>query len=433
MRSEKVFKIEDVPFFVSQIKNWAKEFSTKIWLETNDIGHRYSNYDFIFAAGVVNELCCSYNKGFEKLQKFQLSIKDWSFGYLGYDLKNAIEALYSKNQDDLEFPDLYFFQPAKLILLKGNQAEFKYFNHVAHEIDQDFQKLINDDFYKKSSDLSFSSDIKIQMKIFKEEYYKRFSFLQEHIHRGDIYEVNFCQEFYSNNTSIDPYTTYERLNELSKAPFASFLHFRDFYVISASPERYLKRQGTKIVSQPMKGTAKRLSDRLEDQKLKDQLALDPKERAENIMIVDLVRNDLSKSAQKGSVSVEELCAVYTYKQVHQMLSTITSEVDKNINSVALLKDSFPMGSMTGAPKIAAMLLIEAVEESKRGTYSGALGYFMPSGDFDLSVLIRTILYNEKKQYVSFTVGSAITANAKADQEYEECLIKAKAMRHVLEK
>jgi para-aminobenzoate synthetase component 1 len=253
-----------------------------------------------------------------------------------------------------------------------------------------------------------------------------------HIHRGDIYEANFCQEFYAEDTEINPLDTYFKLNEISKPPFATFLKCMDLYLLSSSPERYLMKNGQTIISQPIKGTAKRSADPVEDAQLKLELSQDEKERSENIMILDLMRNDLSKTAIKGSVHVEELCKVYTFDQVHQMISTVTSKIDKNVHPVDVIKSTFPMGSMTGAPKISAMKIIEELEETKRGLYSGAVGYFSPEGDFDFNVVIRSILYNQTKQYVSYSVGGAITAKSDPLKEYEECLVKAKAMREVLE-
>ena len=203
-------------------------------------------------------------------------------------------------------------------------------------------------------------------------------------------------------------------------------------MLSASPERYLKKVGEKVISQPIKGTAKRSFDIEQDAFLKKELKNSAKERSENIMIVDLVRNDLSHTATKGSVVVEELCQVYTFKQVHQMISTIISKVDATVSPVEIIKTTFPMGSMTGAPKVSAMKIIEELEVTKRGLYSGAVGYFTPTGDFDFNVVIRSILYDAKKQYLSFSVGSAITAQSIPENEYEECLLKAKAMFEVLQ-
>ena len=193
----------------------------------------------------------------------------------------------------------------------------------------------------------------------------------------------------------------------------------------------MKKENYKIISQPIKGTSKRFCDVDDDNLSKLNLENDPKERSENIMIVDLVRNDLSKTATKNSVKVEELCKIYSFKQVHQMISTIVSQIENTTSSVALLQTTFPMGSMTGAPKIAAMQIIETLEETKRGLYSGAIGYFSPNGDFDFSVVIRSILYNSKQKYLSFSVGSAITSLSNPETEYEECLLKAKAMFEVL--
>jgi len=279
---------------------------------------------------------------------------------------------------------------------------------------------------------NLTKEIKIKLRIHKDESFNKVDKILHHIHRGDIYEANFCQEFYAEETNINPIEIYNKLNTISKPPFATFLKLNDKYLMSASPERYLQKDGNKIVSQPIKGTAKRSENAEEDLRLKQELFKDQKERSENIMIVDLVRNDLSKTAINGSVEVQELCKIHTYKQVHQMISTIVSKVDKSVNPVDILKSTFPMGSMTGAPKISAMKIIEDLEETKRGLYSGTVGYFKPNGDFDFNVVIRSILYNETNKYVSYSVGGAITAKSDPLKEYEECLVKAKAMRQVLE-
>jgi para-aminobenzoate synthetase component I len=252
-----------------------------------------------------------------------------------------------------------------------------------------------------------------------------------HINRGDIYEANFCMEFFAEKAFINPVEVFKKLDTISDAPFAAFFKNNQHYLLSASPERYLRKEGTKIISQPIKGTSKRFDDEKLDLQSKINLQNDPKERSENIMIVDLVRNDLSHSASKGSVQVEEFCEVYTFKQVHQMISTVVCEVDFSTSLVEIIKSTFPMGSMTGAPKISAMQIIEDLEETKRGLYSGTVGYFTPNNDFDFNVVIRSILYNSQNNYVSFSVGSAITALSEPEKEYEECLLKAKAMFNVL--
>jgi para-aminobenzoate synthetase component 1 len=201
--------------------------------------------------------------------------------------------------------------------------------------------------------------------------------------------------------------------------------------LSASPERFIKKSLNKLYSQPIKGTVRRAQDDAEDEKLKSALLASEKERAENLMIVDLVRNDLAKSSETGSVEVTELFGRYSFKQVHQMISTVSSTIIDGLNPVTAIANAFPMGSMTGAPKVMAMQLIEQYENSKRGLYSGAIGYFAPNEDFDFNVVIRSIQYNEERQYVNFEVGSAITIDSHAEQEYEECLLKASAMLRAL--
>lgn len=252
-----------------------------------------------------------------------------------------------------------------------------------------------------------------------------------HIQMGDIYEANFCQEFYAENTVIHPLETYLKLNAISSSPFAVFLKLTDLFLLSASPERFIRKQGNKIISQPIKGTARRATDLEEDQNLALALENDPKERSENIMITDLVRNDLSRTATRNSVQVEELCKLYTFKQVHQLITTVVSEVTEETSIIDVLKTTFPMGSMTGAPKESAMNIIENLEETKRSLYSGAVGYITPTGNADFNVVIRSILYHSSNNYLSFSVGSAITIKSEPEKEFEECLLKAKAMLEVL--
>ena len=430
MRTHQTDIVKNIETFKQKLLAWSSQFDEVIWLDSNNYSQKYSSYDAILAVDAFTAIQTDYTNAFEKLKEYQTITEDWIFGYLTYDVKNDVEALKSNNYDGLEFPELYFFQPKKLFLIKGNQLEIQYINAVDDELESDLIEI--KEFDKAEKEESNKSDIKIKLRIHKDEYFEKVGKVLEHINRGDIYETNFCQEFYAENTTINPLETYNKLNTISKPPFATFLKIGDKYLMSASPERYIKKQGDKIISQPIKGTSKRSEDRVEDNDLKLQLSQDEKERSENIMIVDLVRNDLSHTALKGSVKVEELCKVYTFDQVHQMISTVVSNVDEGTNPVDVIKTTFPMGSMTGAPKISAMQIIEDLEETKRGLYSGAVGYISPIGDFDFNVVIRSILYNETKQYVSYSVGGAITAKSDPLKEYEECLIKAKAMREVLE-
>jgi para-aminobenzoate synthetase component 1 len=427
LRTSIIKNIENPSQFKQQLLTWSQQFREVVFMDSNDYPRQYSTYDCILAVDAFTSIKTDYHNAFEDLKQYQQATKDWLFGYLSYDLKNDIEVLHSNNFDGLNFPDLFFFQPKKIFLLKGNILEIQYLNMCDEEVEEDFEEIS----LQVSDSSEQISEIEIKQRISKEKYLEKVSKILEHIHRGDIYEANFCMEFFAENATINPLEKFLKLNEISKSPLAVYFKNNKQFLLSASPERYLKKEGELIISQPIKGTAKRFQDPIEDEKSKNQLASDPKERAENIMVSDLVRNDLSRTAQKGSVKVEELCGIYSFEQVHQMISTITSKFDSQYAVVDVIKTTFPMGSMSGTPKVSVLKIIEELEETKRGLYSGAVGYFTPNGDFDFNVVIRSILYNQEKKYVSFSVGSAITSQSVPEKEYEECLLKAKAMREVL--
>ena len=419
-------KIDKPEVFKNQLLDWSQQFREMVFLDSNNYHQKQSSFDCVLAVDAFTSVKTDFHNAFEDLKQYQQQTKDWLFGYLSYDVKNDVEDLHSNNFDGLHFPDLFFFQPKKLFLLKGNQLEVRYLQLCDDEIESDLIDI------EKNCQLSIINyQLSIQQRISKESYIAKVNQMLEHIHRGDIYEANFCMEFYAENAIIEPVKIYQKLNAISKPPFAIFFKNNEQYLLCASPERYLRKEGNKVISQPIKGTAKRFSDLVLDEKSKTELETNPKERSENIMIVDLVRNDLSHTAIKGSVEVEELCGIYTFEQVHQMISTVVSNVSTTTSPVEILRTTFPMGSMTGAPKISAMKIIEELEETKRGLYSGAVGYFSPENDFDFNVVIRSILYNAATNYVSFSVGSAITSQSNPEQEYEECLLKAKAMFEVL--
>lgn len=420
--------ISNPELFKQQLLNWSQQFREVVFLDSNSYPQEYSSFDCLLAVDAFTSLKTDFQNAFEDLKQYQQTTKDWLLGYLSYDLKNDTENLKSNNFDGLEFPDLFFFQPKKIFLLKENQLEIQYLLLCDDEVEDDFHEIVE----SRKSKVESGNSLKIQQRISKDSYIEKVTKMLEHIHKGDMYEANFCMEFFAENAVINPLEKFQKLNEISQAPFSVFFKNHKQFLLSASPERYLKKVGENIISQPIKGTSKRFLDSVEDQKSKEYLESDAKERAENIMITDLVRNDLSHTAQKGSVEVAELCKIYSFLQVHQMISTITSKLDAQYSAIDVLKTTFPMGSMTGAPKISVMNIIENLEETKRGLYSGAVGYFTPKGDFDFNVVIRSILYNQEKEYVSFSVGSAITSLSIPEKEYEECLLKAKAMHEVLQ-
>ena len=349
-----------------------------------------------------------------------------------YDLKNEIEKLSSNNFDNISMPLTHFFNPDFVFELNDSEVIIHYPSEIEEErINQLFDE-INSIPINRDQPNNHPTKPTIRQRVSKEEYLSTIEKIRHHIALGDIYEMNYCMEFFAEDFICDPYQIYSKLNQISPTPFSCFYKLDDKYLLCASPERFLMKKGTKIISQPIKGTIRRdLNDKNHDDLLKQQLFNDPKERSENVMIVDLVRNDLSRTAKKGSVKVEELFGIYSFNQVHQMISTVTSEVNKDIDFNDLIKTTFPMGSMTGAPKIRAMQLIEQYEKTKRGLYSGSVGYISPDNNFDFNVVIRSILYNESSKYLSFMVGSAITFDSVPEKEYEECLLKAKAIIEVL--
>jgi para-aminobenzoate synthetase component 1 len=428
LRTTYHFNIANIETFKNNLLEWSKSFQDVIYLDSNNLKDKYSAYDAILAVDAFTALKTNTGTALDQLEEYHNITKDFIFGFLSYDLKNEIEQLTSSNDDNLGFPDLYFFQPKKIFFLKNNTIECLYLKLVDDEIEKDINQIKN--INTNNTSVEFSE---IKSKISRNAYIDKVNQVLSHIHRGDIYEMNFCQEFYINDHSIDAESCFRNLNEISKPPFACYLRHEDLYAIGASPERFLKKQGDELISQPIKGTAKRDPNSEIDFQFKESLKSNPKEVSENVMIVDLVRNDLSKIAQKGSVKVDELCKVYTYKQVHQMISTVSAKLEENIGLSEILKATFPMGSMTGAPKVSAMQIIEELESTKRGLYSGCIGYITPEFDFDFNVVIRSILHNSTKKYTSLMVGSAITQAAEAESEYEECLLKAKALMDVLEK
>jgi para-aminobenzoate synthetase component 1 len=352
-----------------------------------------------------------------------LDTNAYNFGYISYDYKNKIENLYSNNYSGINNHE-YFFARADLVLQYTENKWQKIYDNKRIKIN--ISERINKN---KSTD---TQKIKVKQRIKKSEYLASVKKLQEHILRGDVYEINYCLEFFAENTDINPLIIFNKLLSLTNAPHSVLLKHKDIYVMCASPERYLQKCRQKLISQPIKGTAPRGINKNADEKLMRELYHSEKERSENVMIVDLVRNDLSRIAKCESVKVDELFGIYSFKTVHQMISTISCELKENITFKDIIHATFPMGSMTGAPKIKAMELIEIYEQSKRGIYSGSIGYTLPNGDFDFNVVIRSIIYDKKNKYLSLPVGSAITTYADPEKEYRECLLKAQAMIRALE-
>lgn len=404
--------------FLQKALHWAKNFSHFSLHLNNDISYPHGGFIEVLAVGAKETLRLEAGIAFDSLRKFHQN--KWLFGYLGYDLKNELEKLESANEDHVHFPELNFFEPQHLIYFEQDGVRLESAQTNLLEEIQDFQPPL------------FTSKFSLpEASVSKEEYITKVEALRNHIEEGDCYEINFCQEFHGEVEAWSAVECFLELNRISPKPFACFQKFDNHFILSASPERFIKREGTKVISQPIKGTRPRGESAEQDEDLKRELRNSEKEMAENMMIVDLVRNDLARTAQTGTVKVEEIFGIYSFQQVHQMISTIVSELMPNVDSVDVIKNAFPMGSMTGAPKVKVMQLIEQYENTKRGAFSGASGYFKPSGDFDFNVLIRSLFVNEHTKKYSFQVGSAITYDSVAEEEYDECLVKARALFELL--
>ena len=422
MTTKQTFALGNPAEFKLKALHWANQFDTACYLDSNEYPSKYSNFECLIAAGAEEELVANCGSALAQVEAFIKNQDRIIPGFLGYDLKNELEALESKNPDHLDFPDAYFFKPQHLITISGKKVE------ITSENSDDVWEAISQIQLSETS-LNFKGTV--AQRFSQSAYITTVKKLQEHIQKGDIYEVTLCQEFYAEQAELDPLTAFIVLNRVSPTPFASFFKQQNQYILSATPERYIAKRGNTLLSQPIKGTARRSSDKKEDEAIKQALAESEKERAENVMIVDLVRNDLTRCALPGTVEVDELFGVYSFTQVHQLISTILCHVAAEQSFSNILKATFPMGSMTGAPKIRAMQLIEQYERSKRGVYSGSVGYIQPNGDFDFNVIIRSMLYNANSKYLSFQVGGAITAKSIPEEESEECLLKAKAIGQVL--
>jgi len=372
----------------------------------------------LLAAGAVEYISTDRLKDLDAF----LSTDKWAFGHLSYQLKDSIYHFNKRKEDKIDFPDFFFFKPSYLCQLKGQELLIE---------GQDCDKVYRE-IQEANSNLVKTQSLSIQQRLTKEQYIGKIQELKKHIIRGDCYEINFCQEFYAEDAEIDPAETFQNLIDVSPNPFSAFYRLDDRYLICASPERFIAKKGRQIFSQPMKGTSRRdLKDREHDEVLRRKLEQSAKERSENVMVVDMVRNDLTKVCTESSVKVDELFGVYSYPQVHQMISTISGQLKEEVSFSEIIGATFPMGSMTGAPKYRVMELIDQYEESARGIFSGSVGYISPGGDFDFNVVIRSIMYNTRSKYLSYQLGSGITFYSDPEKEWEECLLKGEAIKKVL--
>ncbi len=414
----------------NQLLAWADTFPTATYLDNNNypsIG--LSSWEVLVAvAGRAPLVAVEQAAGhaFEALHNlYEQHRGQWLFGYFGYDLKNEVEDLQSANFDGIGWPDMFFFVPETVVGIRHGQIEVLFSSQSDAKILGEIVKMpLPTEFIPKAN-------IPLTARLSRMDYLATVDTIRRHILEGDVYEMNFCQEFYAKNAQIEPLGMFLRLNGLSRAPFATYLKHGPRALMCSSPERFLRKSGTRLVTQPIKGTRRRSTNPDEDAQIRAGLLASEKDRSENVMIVDLVRNDFARHCLPGSIKVDELFGLYTFPTVHQMISTVSGQLPPGDNGLLAIRDAFPMGSMTGAPKVMSMQLIERYETTRRGLFSGAVGYFDPNGDFDFNVVIRSLQYNRTNHYLSCMAGGAIVYDSVPEQEYDECLVKTAAIRACL--
>ena len=424
MPATNTFSVQQPDTIKAKVLNWLKQFSTFCFLDSNGYDCRYSHYQMLAGVGIARHFTASGINTLPQLQRFINQKKSWLFGHLSYELPTTERLYATEHTDKLLFADATFFEPQIVLQLNGDTITI-----IADDPDATFDTII-------ASPTTGTYDniprINVSSSIDRQEYMNIIDRLQQHIHRGDCYEINYCFDFFAENVTTNPFVLYQLLNTVSPNPFAALYRTDEKWLLCASPERFLQKKGSKLISQPIKGTLPRNAASGSALSAEQQSLLNSdKEKAENVMVVDLVRNDLSRVCRHGSVQVEELFGIYSYPQVHQMISTVSGILPDDADFEKIINATFPMGSMTGAPKIRVMQLIEEYEKKKRGIFSGTVGYITPEGDFDLNVVIRSIMYNQSTQYLSYMAGSGITVYANAEKEWEECLLKAAAIRKIL--
>jgi para-aminobenzoate synthetase component 1 len=406
--------------------SWANRFSIFCLLDNNNYNFSTPAFECILAAGSRRSLYISGPDAFEKLKLFFDESPSWLFGHIGYEITSDRNENEDEKVSTGEFAPGFFFEPEIILQLNEGRLAITSAGSGAEEIFNSINKEI------ELPQLASKLQLQVGAGVNREEYVDIINALKDHIRRGDCYEINFCQRFFVDGVSIDPIQTYQELVAASPMPFAALYKLHENFCICASPERYLKKSGTMVTSQPMKGTSKRIPNNAEaDAANKNYLLRSSKEKSENVMVVDLVRNDLSKICKEGSVVVDELFGVYSFPTVHQMTSTISGIMRDDLHWTAALSATFPMGSMTGAPKKRVMELIARYEKMDRGLFSGSIGYVTPDRDFDFNVVIRSIFYNDFEKKLSFYAGSGITFYSDAEDEYEECKLKTNAILSVL--
>lgn len=417
------------PDFRSKLSAYAAGFEEFALLDScgNSV-YGENSFDYLLAAG-AHAVCApgSEARVFAEWEAFVEAHGDWIFGFLGYELNVGTESISPPAQKLFPSPPLRFFVPAILVLVQGTAVTISVHpDAICDSPDHVYHAILSAPLHPFSD-----TCIRLQPMINKSAYIANVERIRKHIIDGDIYELNYCQPFVAHNAELEPISVFNRLCEVSKAPFSALHRFGSQYLICGSPERFFRYDGRRIQSMPIKGTRRRDADSTVDEQLRSELEQSVKDKAEHIMIVDLVRNDLTPYAVSGTIQVDALYGIHAFPQVYQMVSTISAELRQGVPVCRAIRQAFPMGSMTGAPKVRAMEIIAEVEPFQRGMYSGAFGYFTPEGHCDFNVVIRSLLYNADTRLLAAYAGGAIVYDSVAEKELDECYVKLSGIQQVL--
>ena len=351
---------------------------------------------------------------------------DWWFGHMAYGYKDRLEALTSRCADGFNWPLTSWFVPRWVFEWNADGVSL----HV-HAEDRAEGLAFAETLLACPDAMAASRRIAWEPSTANAEHLRHAAAMLSHIQLGDIYEVNYCIAHEAIDGAFDPFTAFGALLARTDAPFAGFYRMGHRFALCCSPERFIAFDGLHMRSEPMKGTRPRGADAEQDIRLRDELANDPKERSENVMALDVMRNDFSRVSVPGTVRVPELFGVRTHPRVHQLVSVVEAQRAPVFTPFDAVKAAFPPASMTGAPKIRAMQLIDAHEGRARGLYSGTMGFFAPDGTADLNVVIRTLLCDSATGMLSIPTGSALTSKCDPAAEWEECLVKFTSIADVL--
>lgn len=415
MKSRTLREVKD------ELLAWAAGFDYVCFLDSCETEtDRYGKYEFILAVADQDaEVCHSWEALREKVEP---GYDRWWFGSLTYEARTSLEPrLKSKNPPRIDFPEVCFFQAETVFFQRKGSTEI--------EALPSFAAYLAEGRSLPAPVVELKTGLKSDFT--QAEYVATVETIRQHIYQGDCYEINLSQNFHAIADIPSPASLWRQLTDVSPTPFAAYAKFGEVHLMGASPERFLQLNGDRLLTQPIKGTAPRAADPVEDGQLLAQLRASHKDQAENVMIVDLSRNDLYRSSVVDGVSVPHLYEVQSFAKVHHLVSSVVAEKDASVSPLQAVAYAFPPGSMTGAPKVRSCELIDDYERHARGMYAGSVGYIAPGGDFDLNVVIRSMVYHAGNGVLTYQTGGAITWDSDPESEYEETLVKARAIEEVL--